>query len=168
MWDKVIYFIVDYILGFVFQTAGISLCIFAYTRVKFDKIKYIIMTLSITVISIILRFAKPYLGPAFVIIGTSLFYILITVFLLKQSFLSSAIAALISYGSVMVLEAIFGALVWPLVFGEVKAEELFLNQSTLEFKLLGLPINLILLTIGLIFYFVLKREKHGENGEKAG
>ena len=77
--------------------------------------------------------------------------------------MTSAIAALISYGTVMLLEGVFGALVWPFVFGVEKTNEMFLNQSSLEFKLLGLPINLILVLIGICFYFVLKREKNGKD-----
>ena len=168
MWDKLVYFFLNYIFGFLFQTAGISLCIFAYTKVRFDKIKYIAMTLLLTVISIILKFTedKELTTAAFLIIGTSLCYILVTIVILKRNFLTSAIAALISYGSVMILESIFGALVWPLILGKEKFVSVFTDKTSIEFKLLGLPINFILILLGIIFYLVLKREDNGESGEK--
>ncbi len=152
----------EFLLGYILQGFAYCLGIYAFSIRKIDS-KYIIASISLIVLSYIMRLLPVSFGVHTILILVCLF--LISIFYLKLQAFAAIRSILIITVLLLMIELVSVVLI-NLVVGEEQVNTMM--QSSLGKSIIALPSSVIFAAIVVASYFVLrkvKKKKSEENGE---
>lgn len=169
--DYIKLFLADILFGYILQSIGYVLSIFAFNKRRINfKMSTILVLLFSVVMFLIRQIDVINFGIHTILIMIA--FILISLGILKTQIYSTVLAVLVTAITIMVSEVInFGIL--TLIFGAEKIDAMLKSDGTMQGAInkavAGIPTNLILVTVMLILYIIFsKKIRGGKNNGKTG
>ncbi|MFA6948121.1 MAG: hypothetical protein WCQ72_04005 [Eubacteriales bacterium] len=146
--------IIDYILGFLLQSLGCAINVYALNKRKIEAKSFAIMTILFSICTLIIRNIT-IINFGFHTILIIAAFVLIAITLFKFPIYSTALAMLLSTIMIMLCEVINYLIMYAVIGGETVS--MIMSQqgkyvNPIYKSLLGVPTNIILVFISLIIY----------------
>ena len=165
-------FLADGLMGYVIQSMGNILAIYAFNKRRINTKWFLVTTLLFSVVMFIIRNININFGIHTILI--MIVFILISIGMLKTQIYYTVLAELVTTVTIMICEVInYGIL--TIIFGSTNIDTILKGDGTLQGDInkavAGIPTNLILIIVMFILYKIFTKKikggkVNGETGEK--